>query len=94
LTTPIRLLLALGLLQVAVLLLNAEHLPGPVQHHEVDLAIEGVAAVLAGPVHAVEDGVVAGQGIAQLARVAISGPWAPARARRVRSEGMILAIGW
>lgn len=69
--------LALGLLQGAVLLLDAEHPPGAVQHHEVDLAVAGVAAVLAGPVHAVKDGVVLGQGVAQIGQGGDLGPVGP-----------------
>jgi hypothetical protein len=56
---------ALGLVESAVLLLDAEHLARIVEHHEVDLAVQGPPLVLAGPVHAVEDRVVAGQGVAQ-----------------------------
>jgi hypothetical protein len=47
--------LALSLVESAVLLLDAEHLTGAVEDHEVDFAVQGPPFVLVGPVHAVED---------------------------------------
>jgi hypothetical protein len=52
---------ARALLEPAVLLLDAEHSARMVDHHEVDLAVQGPSLVLAGSVHAVEHRVIVAQ---------------------------------
>jgi len=51
---------SLLLLESAVLLLDAEDLTGVIEHHEVDLPVQGLALVLASPVDPVKNRVVVG----------------------------------
>jgi hypothetical protein len=86
--------LPIAFFQRAVFLLDAQHLPGAVQHHEVDLAIDRVALVLPGPMYPMKYRIGRRQMIAQDGEGGISGTCAPDSARRVRSEGMMVAMGW